>query len=147
VADDFTIDELAREAATRTSTIRMYQTKGLLPPPEIRGRVGYYSSGHLARLRAIDRLQRRGFSLAAIEELLENWSRGASLEAILDPNQDLATFGEPVEMSQADFAALFPDGHVDPAVVKRAIGLGLLSYDAERNIVRAPSRAFLEIGL
>ena len=35
VSDDLTIDELARRAGTRTSTVRLYQTKGLLPPPEI----------------------------------------------------------------------------------------------------------------
>jgi DNA-binding transcriptional MerR regulator len=146
MADDLTIDELARRADTRTSTVRMYQTRGLLPPPDIRGRVGYYSSAHLARLRVIDRLQRRGFSLAAIKDLLENWSRGASLAAVLGGEQDLASFGEPTELSEADFAALFPDGHVDPAVVQRAVSLGLMAYDAERGTVRAPSRAFVEIG-
>jgi DNA-binding transcriptional MerR regulator len=146
VSEDLTIDELARRAGTRTSTVRMYQTKGLLPPPEIRGRVGYYSTGHLARLRVIDRLQQRGFSLAAINELLENWARGASLATVLDPQHELASFGEPTELSQADFAALFPDGHVDPSVVKRAGELGLLAFDPERGTVRVPSRAFVEIG-
>ena len=146
MADDLTIDELARQAGTRTSTVRLYQTKGLLPPPEIRGRVGYYSQGHLARLRVIERLQKRGFSLAAIRDLLENWSQGSSLSAILDPQQELAGFGEPTELSQADFAALFPDGHVDPEVVRRARKLGLLAFDADRGVIRIPSRAFLEIG-
>jgi DNA-binding transcriptional MerR regulator len=60
MADDLTIDELARRAGTRTTTVRLYQTKGLLPPPEIRGRLGYYNAAHLARLRVIDRLQKRG---------------------------------------------------------------------------------------
>jgi DNA-binding transcriptional MerR regulator len=143
---DLTIDELARQAGTRTSTVRLYQTRGLLPPPAIRGRIGYYSPGHLARLRVIERLQQRGFSLASIKELLENWAQGASLAAVLDPEQELATFGEPTEISQADFAALFPDGHVDPQVVKRAQGLGLLSFDPARGMVKVPSRAFLEIG-
>jgi DNA-binding transcriptional MerR regulator len=146
VSSDLTIDELARQAGTRASTVRMYQTRGLLPPPEIRGRVGYYSSAHLARLRVIDRLQARGFSLAAIKDLLENWSRGASLSAILGAGQELATFGEPTELTEADFAALFPDGHVDPAVVQRAAALGLVAFDAEHGTVRAPSRAFVEIG-
>jgi DNA-binding transcriptional MerR regulator len=146
MADDLTIDELARRAGTRTSTVRLYQTKGLLPPPEIRGRVGYYSQAHLAGLRVIERLQKRGFSLAAIKDLLENWSQGASLSAILDPEQELAGFGEPTELSQADFAALFPDGHVDPEVVRRAGKLGLLAFDSDRGVIRIPSRAFLEIG-
>jgi DNA-binding transcriptional MerR regulator len=122
----------------------MYQTRGLLPPPEIRGRVGYYSSAHLARLRAIGRLQARGFSLAAIKDVLENWARGASFADII--GSDLATFGEPTELTYADFAALFPDGQVDPAVVKRAAKLGLIAFDPEHGTTRAPSRAFVEIG-
>ena len=40
--DRFTIDELARAAGTKVSTIRLYQQRGLLPPPAIEGRVGYY---------------------------------------------------------------------------------------------------------
>src|SRR4029078_124987 len=85
----FTIDELAREAGTRTSTVRLYQTGGLLRPREIRGRVGYYGPGHLSRLRVIERLQARGYSLAAIKELLENWAQGATLAAVLDPHDEL----------------------------------------------------------
>ena len=44
----FTIDELARAAATKVSTIRLYQQRGLLPPPVIEGRVGVYDDTHLA---------------------------------------------------------------------------------------------------
>jgi DNA-binding transcriptional MerR regulator len=146
MADDLTIDELARRAGTRTTTVRLYQTKGLLPPPEIRGRLGYYNAAHLARLRVIERLQKRGFSLAAIKELFENWSQGASLSTVLDPDRELAGFGEPTQLSAADFAALFPDGHVDPELVTRASQLGLIAVDAERGTVRAPSKAFLAIG-
>jgi DNA-binding transcriptional MerR regulator len=144
--EQFTIEELAQRAGTRASTVRLYQSRGLLPPPTIRGRVGYYSTAHLARLRVIHRLQGRGFSLAAIQDLLENWARGASLADALDVEPELGRFGEPVELAQADFAALFPDGHVDPAVLQRAIKLGLVAVDADRGVVRAPSRAFLEIG-
>jgi DNA-binding transcriptional MerR regulator len=137
----FTIDELAREAGTRTSTVRLYQTKGLLPPPEIRGRVGWYGPSHLARLRVIERLQARGFSLAAIRELLENWARGATLASVLDPHDELGT-----ELTAGDFAALFPGGEIDPDVAARAVALGLVSYEAGTEMFRAPSRAFLEIG-
>jgi len=52
-----TIEELASQAGTATTTVRMYQSKGLLPPPERHGRIGYYGHGHLARLRLIAQLQ------------------------------------------------------------------------------------------
>jgi DNA-binding transcriptional MerR regulator len=143
---DLTIDELAQRGGTRTSTVRLYQTKGLLPPPVVRGRVGYYTSAHLARLRVIDRLQQRGYSLAAIKELLENWASGGSLESIVDPDRELADFGEPAQITPADFAVLFPDGQVDLPVVARAAQLGLVAFDEETGAVSVPSRAFLEIG-
>ena len=47
---DLTIDELAAHTGIKSSTIRMYRNQGLLPPPEIRGRVGYYGDGRLPRL-------------------------------------------------------------------------------------------------
>jgi DNA-binding transcriptional MerR regulator len=146
VAERMTIDALAQRAGTKTSTVRLYQTRGLLPPPEIRGRVGYYSSGHLARLRVIERLQQRGYSLAAIKELLENWAKGVSLSTVLDPDRELATLGEPAELSLAEFAALFADGDIDLETVRRAGHLGLVTFDEERGVVQVPSQAFLEIG-
>jgi DNA-binding transcriptional MerR regulator len=50
--------------------IRNHHTRGLLPPPEVRARVGYYDADHVARLRLIQDLQADGFNLAAIERLL-----------------------------------------------------------------------------
>ena len=41
-----TIDELAHHSGLPASTIRLYQTKGVLPPPTKQGRVGYYGEGH-----------------------------------------------------------------------------------------------------
>ncbi|HYX43705.1 MAG TPA: MerR family transcriptional regulator, partial [Acidimicrobiales bacterium] len=68
--DGMTIDELARAAGVTTRSIRAYQTAGLLPHPRLVGRVGRYDDGHLARLRYIGHLQDRGFSQAAIRDLL-----------------------------------------------------------------------------
>ena len=64
------VDELAHAAGLVVSTVRLYQSRGLLPPPTKRGRVGWYGPDHLARLRLIADLQERGFSLAAIRELV-----------------------------------------------------------------------------
>ena len=125
-----TIEELAQRAATKTSTIRLYQSRGLLAPPQVNGRVGYYSPAHLARLRVIARLQERGYSLNAIKELLDGWSQGASLSDLLGLEEELAAGGsqagaEPAEITGEDFAALFPGGEVDPEVAQRAVALGL----------------------
>src|ERR1700759_2968281 len=67
---DLTVEQLAAEVGMSVRNIRNHPTRGLLPPPEVRARVGYYNSEHVARLRLILDLQADGFNLAAIERLL-----------------------------------------------------------------------------
>jgi DNA-binding transcriptional MerR regulator len=67
---DLTVEQLAAEVGMSVRNIRNHHTRGLLPPPEVRARVGYYNSEHVARLRLILDLQADGFNLAAIERLL-----------------------------------------------------------------------------
>ena len=78
-----TVDELARAAGTTTRQVRALQTRGLLPHPELAGRTGYYDTDHLDRLRAILRLQAGGFSLAALETLMQAWSARMTLDQVL----------------------------------------------------------------
>ena len=49
--DEYTIDELASVAKVPSRTIRFYQARGALMPPEIRGRVAIYGNGHVERLK------------------------------------------------------------------------------------------------
>ncbi|MCW3067471.1 MAG: MerR family transcriptional regulator [Solirubrobacterales bacterium] len=67
---DLTIEQLAAQTGMTVRNIRNHHTRGLLPPPEVRARVGYYDSEHVARLRLILDLQADGFNLASIERLL-----------------------------------------------------------------------------
>ena len=66
-----TIDELARRAGMTVRNVRAHQSRGLLPPPEIRGRTGYYGAEHADRLELIKDLQAEGFSLEVIGRILE----------------------------------------------------------------------------
>jgi DNA-binding transcriptional MerR regulator len=83
VANELTVDELARRTNLPVRTIREYQTMGLLPGPTKRGRVGVYRQSHLFRLQLIARLQGRGYSLAGIRDLLTSWRDGADLGEVL----------------------------------------------------------------
>src|SRR5689334_9387941 len=65
-----TIEQLASESGMSVRNIRSHQSRGLLPPPEVRARVGYYGPEHVARLALIADLQADGFNLAAIERLV-----------------------------------------------------------------------------
>jgi DNA-binding transcriptional MerR regulator len=85
---ELTVDELASRAGLPVRTIREYQTIGLLPSPERRGRVGIYRSAHLARLQLIGRLQDRGYSLAGIRHLVGSWRDGADLGEVLGLEAD-----------------------------------------------------------
>src|SRR3954452_18675332 len=77
------IDALARKARATTRNVRAYASRGLLPPPVMKGRVAYYDEAHLGRLRLIDRLAERGFSLAAISELIRAWEQSRDLNDLL----------------------------------------------------------------
>jgi len=64
------VEELAARADVSVDTIRFYQKRRLLPPPERRGRIGWYGPEHVERLARIRDLQRRGFSLAVIRRIV-----------------------------------------------------------------------------
>lgn len=142
-----TIDELAREAGTTTRNIRAYQTKGVLEPPDIVGRIGYYGDDHLTRLKLISRLQQRGFGLAAINDLLNAWDSGSSLSEVLGFQDALLApwIDEVPEMvSKEQLEELFPDIVTDPSLVEKAIGLDLLSE--EEDGYRMPSPRLIRVG-
>jgi DNA-binding transcriptional MerR regulator len=149
VPDDsgMTIEDLAREAGTATSTVRMYQARGLLPPPERRGRVGYYDAGHLARLRLIAQLQEEGFSLASIKQLTDAWESGRSLDDVLGLEAQITGAWdeeEPIRLEPERYAELFGDQVVSPENFQRAVEMDLVTIEDGQIIVRSPK--LLEIG-
>jgi DNA-binding transcriptional MerR regulator len=123
--DELTIDELARRIGMTVRNIRAHQSRGLLPPPEVRGRTGYYGRDHVARLRLIQELQADGFNLDLIRRLLD--SAGGSSSEVLRFKQALAQpFGdeEPATMGVAELIAEW--GTADPSLLQRALALGLV---------------------
>jgi DNA-binding transcriptional MerR regulator len=81
MAESMTIGDLADRVGMTPRNIRAYQSRGLLFPPEIRGRVAHYSGAHAARLLLIASLQREGFTLAAIKKLMESPDSYAAIVA------------------------------------------------------------------
>src|SRR5215204_3975676 len=51
-----TIDELARRTGMTVRNIRAHQSRGLVPPPEVRGRTGFYGNEHVSRIQLIRKL-------------------------------------------------------------------------------------------
>ena len=77
-AATLTIEQLAAESGMSVRNIRSHQSRGLLPPPEVRARVGYYGPEHVARLQLILDLQADGFNLGSIERLVNAPSGSAA---------------------------------------------------------------------
>ncbi|MDQ1368462.1 MAG: hypothetical protein QOF20_815 [Acidimicrobiaceae bacterium] len=70
--ESYTIDQLAAVTGVPSRTIRLYQTKGVLPRPPRQGRISLYGPGHVDRLRLIGELQDRGLQLSAIRDLVSH---------------------------------------------------------------------------
>jgi DNA-binding transcriptional MerR regulator len=120
-----TIAELARRTGMTVRNIRAHQSRGLLPPPEVRGRTGYYGQEHVARIELIKEMQADGFNLGAIAKLLES-ARGSTAEllrftrAVKEPFED----EQPRVVELRELAELWESR--DPEVLRRAEKLGLL---------------------
>lgn len=146
MADDLTIDELAREAGVPTTTVRLYQAKGLLPRPTIRGRVGYYGAGHLARMRLVARLQERGFSLASIKQLVDAWETGRSLDDLLGLEERLVVWDrQATELAPEELGAVFEGFEITPDAMAHAVRLGVVE-PTDDGRVRVPDLEYLRIG-
>lgn len=148
MGSEYRLDELARRAGVASTTVRLYQTKGLLAPPRLEGRTGWYDDSHLSRLRLIARLQSEGHSLAGIATLLERWEQGRGLDAVIGVEAELdALLGEvhAVVIDPADLLARLPEGAMTPELMERAATLGLAQPTGDGRI-RIADRRFLETG-
>lgn len=115
---ELTIDELAREAGTTVRNIRSHQARGLLPPPEVRMRTGYYGEEHVARLRLIQELQSEGFNLKGIKRLLDEASGPAA--ALLGLKRKATTSFETEEPELLTAEDLV--GRFGPDIGRKALG-------------------------
>lgn len=143
-----TIDELARRTGMTVRNIRAHQSRGLLPPPEVRGRTGYYGADHVARIELIKELQADGFNLEAIRRLLE--SAGGSTDQVLRFTRAVATSFEEEQPEVTDLTELRErwGDEGGPDLLQRAIEVGLIRpLGGDRFEERSPrlSRAAQEL--
>jgi DNA-binding transcriptional MerR regulator len=122
---ELTIDELASQAQLPVRTLREYHSMRLLPSPERRGRIGVYGAQHVERLALIGRLQRRGYSLAGIKDLLAAWEAGGDLTTLLGVDSGLAVPDEtPLRITRAELRDRVPA--LTDAAIGQAVAAGLL---------------------
>lgn len=137
-------DEVARAAGVKVRNLRYYQERGLLPPPRREGRIAWYSEDHLARLRLINDLLGRGYTVNGIAELLAAWEQGGGLSQLLGLEREMTRDWEqeePVAMSRAELRELFGPT-ASPEDTRRAAELGYVTVDGD--LVTHRSRRLLE---
>ncbi len=137
---EYTVDELARAAGTTVRNVRAYQDRGLLPPPEKRGRVGVYSALHLSRLRLIGNLLQRSYSLANIKEMVTAWEQGGDLGQLLGLEQAITSpwsTEAPSQVSVEELEKMF-EGSLSEANLERAIELELIQPVRDGYRLRQP---------
>ncbi len=126
-AEGLTIDEVARDTGMTARNIRAHQSRGLLPPPQVRARTGYYTTDHINRIKLIQDMQAQGFNLKAIERLL-TLGAGSSTELALAFERVILTpFGDeqPEVITTEELAETFGE-HADGRSTQRAIKMGAI---------------------
>jgi DNA-binding transcriptional MerR regulator len=139
--DSLTVEQLAFETGMSVRNIRNHQSRGLLPPPEVRGRTGYYGRKHVERLRLIQEMQAEGLKLSAIKRLIGEY--GANAERFADLRAALKAplpTEAPEVITVEELLERFPDG--DPKLITKAKKLGLL-VDLGDGRLEIPSPALL----
>ncbi|MBN3821690.1 MerR family transcriptional regulator, partial [Paraburkholderia sp. Se-20369] len=138
--NEYTVDELARVSDTTVRNVRAYQDRGLLAPPEKRGRVGIYDDTHVARLKLINHLLARGYTLSNIQDLIMAIDEGHDLRSILGLENAIGgrwSHELPKTYSLAALAQMF--GPQTPAQIARVTELGLLERRGLSFVAKSPA--------
>jgi DNA-binding transcriptional MerR regulator len=146
---EYTVAELAEITGVPARTIRFYQSAGVLPKPEHRGRGAVYDDEHRERLRLIAELQDRGLSLGAIRDLLSRRaSPGVSVGAWLGLDDTLRgpwSEDRPRIVDEAELNATLGDR--PPGFRSRLERTGYLERQPGSESWLVPSPALLELAL
>ena len=147
IPHQLTIEQLAAETGMSVRNIRSHQARGLLAPPEVRSRVGYYGPEHVAALRLIRSLQEEGFNLNGIKRLLEDTD--GNVERLLRVRSALAAPLRDAPTETHTAAELGVRFRLDPTegreLLSRAIKLGVL-IPVGGDTYEAPNPSLLAVG-
>jgi len=124
---EMTIRELAERTGMTVRNIRAHQARGLLPPPVVRGRTGFYNADHVARIELTREMQADGLNLEAIRRVLES-SDGAAGEIFDFSRAIRVPFEEesPEIYDAAELAATWGAERTDPKLIAHGEKLGIL---------------------
>ena len=144
-----TIDALAARVGMTVRNVRAFASRGLLPPPRLRGRTGLYDAEHLARLTLIQQMLGEGYTLGAVERVLAHAPEGVT-SAGLALHRALLTPWLPEEPEVVDRAALEAraGAAIDDELLRLLADLGVVVLEPDgRLTITSPSllRAGLQV--
>lgn len=139
---ELTIDELASRVGMTVRNVRAYASRGLMPPPRLAGRTGYYSPEHVHRLLLVRELLDRGYTLTAVEQAMHSRGPGLAghaLDLLRMLDSPVAVDEQPEEIRRETLTAMAGVAR-DDALVERIIDLGLAErIDDDRLLLVQPS--------
>ena len=148
-APEYTIDDLAAVARVPSRTVRFYQSRGALMPPEIRGRVAYYGKAHVERLKLIAQLQDRGLRIDAIRDLLASIDKGEiDLAEWLGVEQEVQASwanDQPRTVTESELYEIA--GTRRPGLLADLIRTGLLERRGDVYLLRSPALLAIAVRL
>lgn len=132
-----TIDQLAASVNMTVRNVRAYAGRGLIPPPHLVGRTGYYGAEHVSRLRLIRDLLDRGYTLVAVEKVLRRHSTATAGHALdlLNTLEDPLGRNEQPEEITVDALLRLADADEETGVLDELVELGLVERVDESRVL------------
>lgn len=124
-ADELTVDQLAARVGMTVRNVRAYAARGLLPPPRLVGRTGWYGPAHVARLLLVRDLLAQGYTLAAVQKAVAE-----------EPGTDPAALA----LQRALMAPWQPDAPQETDVATLAARAGSADLEAVRRVAEVLAR-------
>lgn len=143
--EELTVDQLAAKVGMTVRNVRAYAGRGLIPPPRLVGRTGYYDSDHVARLTLVRELLSKGYTLAAVERMMSELPDGAVALGVFETlvNPWIPTEPEVIDELQLAERAGIPH---NPATIAKLVELGIAERQDD-GLLRIPNPDLLRTGL
>lgn len=145
---ELTVDQLAARVGMTVRNVRAYAARGLLPPPRLVGRTGYYGRQHVARLLLVREMLAEGFSLSMIERTLASAPATASSTTLALHRALIVPWlpPEPEETTSAELAARAGVAE-NEHVVDQLVAMGVLERLEGGDRLRVLNPPLLTAGL
>ncbi len=144
-AGELTVDQLAAKVGMTVRNVRAYAGRGLIPPPRLVGRTGYYGADHVARLTLVRELLGKGYTLAAVERMMTELPDGALALGVFEALVSPWSPAEPEVIDEHQLAERAGIPH-DPAAIAKLVELGICER-LDDGRLRIPNPDLLRTGL